>query len=179
MGTTNARNREGMVASLAERWWVLCVPVVILVVDQILKAIMVDWIGPSSSVHRYDVVGEFFSFQYLENRGAAFGILPEQTGMLTALSIVIAVFGVILMWREARTRPVAALAIGMIVGGAFGNIVDRIRLGYVVDFVAIGMWPRFNVADSMVTLGVILLLWSAVRDERASSNPSTEMDPDE
>lgn len=144
-------------------------PVVIVVLDQLLKAVMVQWIGPGSTVHRWELLGRFFAFEYLENRGAAFGIMPGQTGLLTAVSIVIAGFGMVLMWREATTHPFMAMAIGMVVGGAVGNIVDRIRLGYVVDFIAVGVWPKFNLADAMITAGIVLLLWSALNDERSAA----------
>lgn len=150
-------------------WLLVLIPVVIVVLDQLLKAVMVQWIGPQSSVHRWELAGRFLAFEYLENRGAAFGIMPDQTELLTALSIALTVFGIAVMWREARAHPLTALAIGMVVGGAVGNIIDRIRLGYVVDFIAVGIWPKFNLADAMITVGVVLLLWSAIDDERAAT----------
>lgn len=149
-----------------DRRWLLVLPLVIVVIDQLLKLVFTNWLGPDSDTHRWELAGNIFAFQYVENRGAAFGIMPDQTGLLTALSILIAGFGIRIMWREAKTHPVTAIAIGMVVGGAIGNIVDRIRLGYVVDFVGIGSWPKFNLADSMITTGVILLIWSSLRDER-------------
>lgn len=145
------------------------IPVVIVMLDQLLKAVMVQWIGPGSTVHRWELAGRFLAFEYLENRGAAFGIMPSQTDLLTAMSIVIAGFGMVLMWREASTHPFTAIAIGMVVGGAIGNIIDRIRLGYVVDFIAVGEWPKFNLADAMITAGIVLLLWSALNDERSAA----------
>jgi len=158
--------------------WVFLIPVVIVVLDQVLKSIMTSWLGPGNMFHRYDVIGTFAGFQYLENRGAAFGILPEQTELLTAIAIVIVVFAVDVMWKEARANVPAAVAIGMIVGGALGNIIDRVRLGYVVDFVAIGTYPKFNLADAMVTVGVVLLLWASFREERAPTRIRTDEEID-
>ena len=54
------------------------------------------------------------------------------------------------------------MSLGLLVGGALGNIIDRVRLGYVVDFVAVGVWPKFNAADSAVTIGVLMLAWTYV-----------------
>jgi signal peptidase II len=141
-------------------------PILIVVLDQMLKVVMVRWIGPESTPHRWELAGSFLAFEYLENRGAAFGIFPNQTEMLTVLSTGIAAAGIALMWRESRAHPFMAIAIGMVVGGAIGNIIDRIRLGYVVDFIAVGVWPKFNLADATITMGVVLLLWSTVQEER-------------
>lgn len=140
-------------------------PILIVALDQLLKTVMVQWLGPESVLHRWELAGSFLAFEYLENRGAAFGILPNQTELLTVLSIGIAIAGIALMWRESRAHPLMAIAIGMVVGGAAGNIIDRIRLGYVVDFIAVGVWPKFNLADAMITIGVLILLWSTVQEE--------------
>ena len=154
-------------------------PILIIVLDQLLKAVMVQWIGPESALHRWELAGRYLAFEYLENRGAAFGILPNQTDLLTVLSIGIAAAGTGLMWRESRTHPSIAIAIGMVVGGAIGNIIDRIRLGYVVDFIAVGIWPKFNLADAIITMGVLLLLWSTVQEERGNTRSNQGINSDE
>lgn len=160
--------------SRTARGWVFLIPAAIVLLDQLLKSIMAGWLGPAAQFHRYDVFGTFAGFQYVENRGAAFGILPEQTELLTAIAIVIVVFAIGVMWKEARANTLAAVAIGLIVGGALGNIIDRLRLGYVVDFIAVGAYPKFNLADSTVTIGVILLLWASFRDERVLTTHGKE-----
>lgn len=151
-----------------DRRWIYAVPVVIIVLDQILKRIISSWLGPGADTHRWELFGNAVAFEYVENRGAAFGILPEQTEILTVVSIAISIFAVVVMHREMSQHPLSALAIGMIVGGAVGNIIDRIWHGFVVDFVAVGAWPRFNLADSMITIGIVLLLVSSFRDERSA-----------
>jgi signal peptidase II len=154
-------------------------PILIVVLDQLLKAVMVQWIGPESTLNRWELAGRFLAFEYLENRGAAFGILPNQTELLTVLSIGIAATGIPVMWRESRAHPSMAIAIGMVIGGAIGNIIDRIRLGYVVDFIAVGVWPKFNLADAMITMGVLLLLWSTVQEERRDTRSNQGINTDE
>ncbi len=62
------------------------------------------------------------------------------------------------------------LGIGLIVGGAIGNLIDRLRLGYVVDFIAAGTWPKFNIADSAITIGLMLMAWTVFRDETSREN---------
>jgi len=141
-------------------------PLLILVADQVLKLVMIRWLGPDAERHRWELAGRLVAFEYVENRGAAFGIFPGQTTLLTAVALLIVAVCIVLMRREVRTNPAASLAIGLIVGGALGNLLDRIRLGYVVDFIAVGIWPRFNLADSIITIGIGLMLWTGMRDNR-------------
>ena len=95
---------------------------------------------------------------YVTNTGAAFGILKDQTGFL----IVTTVIGVAAIYLYYRFPPFerlsAPVAIGMMLGGAVGNLVDRLRLGRVTDFIEFPFWPSFNVADSSIVVGVAVLL---------------------
>lgn len=152
----------------------IALPLGIIVLDQLLKALMVMWIGPDADRHEVDVVGDSVGFAYVENTGAAFGIMSSATSVLAGLSLVIAAGGVYMLWREHQRDPVATLAIGLVVGGALGNVIDRIYRGYVVDFVAVGSFPRFNLADSAITIGVFLLLIAMVRDSRQQQSRTQE-----
>lgn len=145
--------------------WVL-LPAGIIVLDQLLKVLMVLWIGPDAGRRHVSLFGDWLSFEYVENRGAAFGILTSATGTLAVVSILIAAGGLFMMWRDHRSHQLAAFAIALVVGGAIGNVVDRIYRGYVVDFVAVGDFPRFNLADSAISIGVVLLLVAMIRDDR-------------
>lgn len=152
----------------------LAIPIVLIVLDQLVKVMVVAWIGPDASRHRVDVLGDAVGFEYVENTGAAFGILTSATGTLAAVSLLIAGGGVVMLWREHRTHPLGAAGIALVVGGALGNVIDRIFRGYVVDFVAVGDFPRFNLADSAITIGVMLLLVTMVRDGRSHPRVSEE-----
>lgn len=153
--------------------WVL-LPAGLIVLDQLLKLAMVAWIGPDADRHRVDVVGDLLAFEYVENTGAAFGVMPTATGPLAAASLLIAAGGMVMLWKEHREHPLAALAIALVVGGALGNVIDRIYRGFVVDFVAVGGFPRFNLADSAITIGVLLLLVAMVRDGRQQGATTRE-----
>jgi len=95
---------------------------------------------------------------YVTNTGAAFGILKDQTGFL----IVTTIIGLAAIYLYYRNPPfdhlVAPVAIGMMLGGAIGNLVDRLRLGRVTDFIDFPFWPSFNVADSSIVIGIAILL---------------------
>ena len=116
----------------------------------------------------------------VRNTGVSFGFLQAQHDLvrwlLTLFSIVVAI--VLAAWVRRATRPLFAIAVGLVIGGAIGNVIDRIRFGSVVDFVdvsRIGFFPWvFNVADSAITIGICLLLLDMLRQdgrERAAKTP--------
>ncbi len=112
---------------------------------------------------------------HLTNSGAAFGILQDQTGFL----IVTTVIGLAAIYSYYRFPPfdhaVVPVAVGMILGGALGNLLDRLRLGEVTDFVDFPYWPAFNVADSAITVGIaILILGYIFLSSRAKPAPDAD-----
>lgn len=130
--------------------------------DQATKAWIVAAIGPGSGERELALVGSTLRFVYVENRGAAFGLWQGQGLTLTLLAVAVLIG---LVWYVARAEERTGwltAGLGLIAGGALGNLADRIRLGYVVDFVAVGWWPRFNLADCAITLGVVCLLLHAL-----------------
>jgi signal peptidase II len=141
----------------------------IVALDQITKALIVRWL----ELHSYvPVVDGLLSISHVRNRGAAFGLLsdwdvPYQSALLSLLSLVAlaAITAYFLRLPAAARLPRVALA--LVLGGAFGNLIDRVRLGYVVDFVHAywreHQWPDFNVADSAITIGVTLLVIDILR----------------
>jgi len=112
------------------------------------------------------IAGDFFRFTYVENRGAAFGLLQDQTAFFVLVGLI--VIGVIAASYRYLPRSgfMLQLALGLQLGGAIGNLIDRVRQGYVVDFIDFGYhanwWPVFNVADSAIVIGVALLAFNAV-----------------
>ena len=151
---------------------VAVVAVVVFALDRITKIVVESSVPLGSSV---DVVGQWVRISHVTNSGAAFGLLPERTTLLSILSVV-AVLAIVFYYRRlaADSRLIAA-TLGMQLGGAFGNLVDRIGQGYVVDFVDVGIpggvrfWA-FNVADSSIVVGIIavtvLLWWQERRQPR-------------
>lgn len=138
------------------------VAAVVIGLDQLAKAAIVEWLGPGSPSHRFDLVDGLLAVHYVENTGAAFGVLADRRVVLSVLALVVLV-GLVLYYRQMGHGSMAArLGMGLLVGGALGNIIDRVRLGHVVDFIAVGPWPKFNVADSAITAGVLLVAWRAV-----------------
>lgn len=110
-----------------------------------------------------DVIPGFFSLTYVNNTGGAFGILPSGTEVLAAAALAAAVGIIIFTWRMPHDIPCRlAIALALPLGGALGNLLDRVRLHFVVDFLDVHLgrgyqWPVFNVADSAICIGVALL----------------------
>ena len=106
------------------------------------------------------MVDGWLALEYTENRGAAFGLLSGLVPILAA-SIDSPYWRACSCYylRQARPALWQTVAIGVIAGGALGNLLDRVRLGHVVDFLSVGPWPNFNVADSAITIGVLVLIW--------------------
>lgn len=100
---------------------------------------------------------------YVQNTGAAFGLFKGQQFLFIGCSILIIGW---ILW-ELFTKPSMGVrslwALALVLGGAAGNLLDRLRFGYVVDFIDLRVWPVFNVGDSAITVGVALLLWKAFR----------------
>lgn len=132
----------------------------VVVLDQATKAMATLLVGPTSERSRIDLVGEWLAVEYAENRGIAFGMFAG-IGPIILLAAGVVLAALVIHYFRQPDPPISeSVAIGLIVGGAIGNLLDRIRLGYVVDFVAAGAWPNFNVADSAICVGVGLLLWT-------------------
>ena len=147
---------------------VAAVALVVFVLDRITKIAVETDLAVGRSV---DVIGEWVRISHVTNSGAAFGLLPERTTFLSILSVV-AVFAIVYYYRRlAENSLLVSATLGMQLGGAIGNLVDRVGQGYVVDFVDVGIpgglrfWS-FNVADSSIVVGIIavtVLLWCTER----------------
>jgi signal peptidase II len=125
-------------------------------------------------------VDDILRLTYVENRGAAFGVLQDQTTFFVLVGIL--VVGVIAASYRYLPRSgfMLHLALGLQLGGAIGNLIDRVRQGYVVDFVDFGYranwWPVFNVADSAIVVGVALLALNALSPSQADQHASNAGD---
>jgi signal peptidase II len=139
----------------------------VVALDQLTKFLLVSTMGPNRFESRVDVVDGWLALEYTENQGAAFGIFSGLVPILTAASIAVLI-GLLLHYLQQAGPPLwHTLAVGGIAGGALGNLVDRIRLGHVIDFLSVGPWPNFNVADSAITIGVLVLIWGWTRPATA------------
>jgi len=143
----------------------------VVTTDQLTKSLVVSTIGPSRLESRVELAAGWLALEYTENRGAAFGLLSGLVPILAVASIAVLTGLLLHHMRQARPLPWQTIAIGGITGGAVSNLLDRFRFGYVIDFLSVGPWPNFNVADSAITMGVLVLIWSWTRPTTAFGMP--------
>ena len=147
-------------AAIPFRW--LALAGAIIVADFATKA----WVLAAFHLHESIPVTSFFNLVLVMNPGASFSFLADAGGwqkwFFIALALTISAWLVVMIRQHARQTLMPA-ALALVLGGALGNVIDRIRFGAVVDFLDFHLagwhWPAFNVADSAITVGVILLLW--------------------
>ncbi|MBN1483570.1 MAG: signal peptidase II [Chloroflexia bacterium] len=143
--------------------WPLLISLLVLILDLVTKYLIVRTLGPEADVHSIDLWGPI-RLIYVENTGVSFGRLQGQSVIVASLGLLaLTVLSLSYCYLLTDSRW-ANLALGLILGGAWGNLIDRLlnglRVGmpqcYVVDFVDLGYWPVFNLADSAITIGGIL-----------------------
>jgi signal peptidase II len=131
----------------------------VVVVDQAAKALIEANLVPGEHI---DVLGPL-GFTLAHNRGVAFGLASGGGAALVALTVAALIFVGVLFARNP-TRPAMWVAVGLLAGGALGNLADRVRAGAVTDYVDLLSWPPFNLADVAITLGVVVLALSYISE---------------
>ena len=170
-----------MQEELRSRWLrPALVGVVVVALDQVTKAWILRALGPQEGTS-VPVLGSWLSLTFIKNNGVAFGMFQGIPYFFTLTSIVISI-GALIFYRYQlpNNRPWIQLSIGMIVGGAIGNIIDRLRYGYVVDFVHVSWFPGiFNLADSAISVGVVMLAGYLLLMGETGASPARKRPADE
>lgn len=137
--------------------------VFVLAADQVVKALV------TASLERGEVrdLVAFVDLVNTRNTGVAFGQLQDG-GAIVSIVIALALVALLVFFARNARRPLIWLPTGMLLGGALGNIVDRVREGAVIDYLKLPHWPAFNVADASITVGVVILLIVVERGDRAA-----------
>mgnify|MGYP006293729395 FL=1 len=139
----------------------LLMVILTLLLDQVIKQIILEnfYLGES-----FPLIKNIFHITYVKNTGAAFGILQNQTRLFSILRILIIILLLYLRKEYLEKKLLIDVSLGLIIGGALGNFIDRIWLGFVVDYIDLQIWPVFNLADSAVVIGSILMtvyIWNS------------------
>ncbi len=156
------------------RQWVglVAVAAAAVLADQVTKHIVTSTLALDESTH---VVGPL-SIHHVENSGIAFGLFSSATAIVTLVTGVAVVWMVVYFARSGSRHPVLPAALGLLIGGSLSNLVDRIRLHHVTDFIDLRWWPAFNLADSFIVVGVILLLGAMIVADRQPRPPRRTLD---
>lgn len=152
----------------------LWLSLLVLVLDQITKLAVVERL--TAYVDVIAVTG-FFNLVHVHNTGAAFNLFADQPGWQRGFFVGVASIAsavILYLLRKTQERRSFSIALALILGGAIGNVFDRILYGHVIDFLDVHVagwhWPAFNVADSAITLGAAMLIWDGLRKPQIDEN---------
>lgn len=157
-----------------QRQWagLLAVAAAAVVADQVTKHVVTSTLGLDDSVH---VLGPL-SIHHVQNSGIAFGLFGSATSVVTIVTAAAVVWMLAFFARSGARHPVLPAALGLLVGGSVSNLVDRIRLGHVTDFIDFRYWPAFNLADTFICIGVAILLVALMLADRTPPRPRRTLD---
>ena len=143
-----------------------------VVADQVTKHIVTSTLALDQSEH---VVGPL-SIHHVQNSGIAFGLFSSATAIVTAVTAGAVIWMLVFFARSGARHPVLPAALGLLIGGSVSNLVDRIRLHHVTDFIDVRWWPAFNLADSFIVVGVAILLGALIVADRTPKPPRRTLD---
>lgn len=135
----------------------------LVILDQVSKFLVVKHLKPGQSL---PIVQHLFHITYVANPGAAFGLFQPAGALLIALSLITILVLAYLVLVRKDTSNTMTFCFCLILAGAVGNVMDRMRYGFVVDFLDLRIWPVFNIADSVITIGILCLMLLLVYHRR-------------
>ena len=135
----------------------LLLSLIVIIVDQLTKYYIEHTLTLGMSI---PVIPNVFHITYILNPGAAFGILEHQTEFLIIIALTMITALIYFYKRIPRTLKLLHFGLGLLAGGSIGNVIDRVKTGYVVDFFDFRIWPVFNVADIAIVCGVTAIIWT-------------------
>ena len=147
---------------------VLILSFVIVILDQISKFFAIEYLKNNKP---YVIIKDFFRLDYVENRGAAFGILQHRRALFIILTLIVILILLLYLIRNYFSLSVyAKIAFALLIGGAIGNLIDRIRFGYVVDFISFRLFniynfPVFNIADISIVISTFIIILMVLFDK--------------
>ncbi len=164
------------------RPWLLLLALVIVVLDRVSKIVIAKKIAMGSAI---TIVPHVFRLTHVLNTGAAFSMFSESASPL-AVRIGLIVFSVVaalgvsaMLWKYGRTFSAASIGFALVLGGAIGNLYDRAVLHYVIDFLEVHLltyhWPDFNIADSAISVGAVLLLVEMIWPRHTATEPVSKL----
>ena len=140
--------------------------------DQLTKHVVTSSLALDQSTH---VLGPL-SIHRVDNSGIAFGLFTSATAAVIVLTTIAVIWMLVYFARSGARHPVIPAALGLLIGGSVSNLVDRVRLGHVTDFIDFGWWPAFNLADSFIVIGVAILLAALLGSDRRPKDVRRPLD---
>lgn len=145
-------------STIVDQTLLLLVTAAVIVLDHLTKLYIEIWLPLNTSWQPWPEYAHIFQFTHVSNTGAAFGLFPTGSNLFMVVAVAVAVIIIVYNYRLPTGHYLFRFALGMQLGGALGNLVDRVRLGHVTDFLDFGPWPVFNLADASIVAGVVVLI---------------------
>ena len=139
------------------------IALILLSLDQFSKYLIRQKMYLTESI---PVIKGMFHITYVENTGIAFGLFPRGHSLFIIISLIIILVIVFFERKKALKSPGERFCLGLVLGGALGNLIDRLRFGFVIDFLDFRIWPVFNFADSAVCIGGVLIAFFLLKKRR-------------
>ena len=158
---------RSLAAGLAQWLALAAIAFAAVAADQLTKYIVTSRLALDDGVH---VVGPFW-IHHVRNSGIAFGLFSSATAVVILATGIAVTWMIVFFARSGARHPVLPVALGLVIGGSLSNLLDRVRIGYVTDFLDFRYWPAFNLADSFIVIGVLVLLGVLVHSEREPRRP--------
>ncbi len=147
------------------------IAILVLVADQASKAWVVEKIPLNTTVEISPLLDRWFVLTHITNSGAAFGLFPQLGLVFTFVAVGVSIVIVAYQRSIPAGQWLVRLSLGLQLGGAIGNLIDRLRFGYVIDMLYLRFWPVFNIADSAIVCGVALLMWHLMWNSPKKTEP--------
>lgn len=137
--------------------------IIIYAMDRATKYLIIKnfYLGKSIPVFK-----PFLFFTYIQNKGAAFGLFPKLSLIITIISLLVVLLFIIFLFKVIKLPAAFQLPLGLILGGTAGNLTDRLKIGHVIDFIDFRVWPVFNIADSALTIAFIWLIILLITEDK-------------
>ena len=159
-------SRRAVPPTLAQRSLLLLVAAAVILLDQMSKWLVEHQLPLNGSWAPLPELDHLFRITHVSNTGAAFGLFPGGSALFGLIAVFVAIVILFYNFQLPAGNKLLRLALGLQLGGALGNLVDRLRIGHVTDFLDFGRWPVFNLADTAIVSGVVLLALLMLIEER-------------
>ena len=163
---------RSLAASLPQWLGLVTVGVAALVADQLTKHLVASRLALDEDTR---VLGPL-SIHHVQNSGIAFGLFSSATPIVIVLTGLAVAWMLAFFARSGARHPLLPVSLGLVIGGSLSNLIDRVRLGHVTDFLDLRFWPAFNLADSFIVVGVAILLGAMVAADRSPRPPRRTLD---
>jgi signal peptidase II len=174
--TDKQNTSEQTISSRRERWLLFGVAGLVLIIDFLSKEIIRNNLPLYTYWAPYPSLEQFFRFTHTSNTGVAFGLFQNANLFFAIFASIVSIGIIIFNQKLEPGNALLRIALGLQLGGALGNLLDRILFGSVTDFLDFGPWPVFNIADAAVVAGVILMAYVLLQEERQNEAVSNKVE---